>query len=156
MLTSVIITIVIVNSSNSFIVRYSLITACIIMALIHHIVRPYSNYLPNVFDRVVLHFIVLVSTLPLVEFFDSVDSNAVAGIKFILVVTPSITYLAMTVMINKARIKKFIVNCYYKCTHLHFGPINYEGLLLDDHAGNETSSGDTYNGRRINKTICDV
>ena len=78
----VIITIVIINSSNNFIVRYSLIAACVIMCLIHQIVRPYSNQFLNAFDGVVLHFMVLVSVLPLVEFFDSFDSNAVVGIAF--------------------------------------------------------------------------
>ena len=67
----VIITIIIVNSSNSFIVRYSLIATCVIMALIHQIVRPYSNQFLNVLDGAVLHYMVLVSVMPLVEFFDS-------------------------------------------------------------------------------------
>ena len=125
------------------------------MCLIHQIVRPYSNQFLNTFDGVVLHFMVLVSVLPLVEFFDSFDSNAVVGIAFILVILPSVSYFAMTVVINKANIKELIINCYYKFSYFHLRQRNYEELPLDDQDVFE-SSGDTGNGRRINKTICDV
>ena len=115
----VIITIIIVNSSNSFIVRYSLIATCVIMDLIHQIVRPYSNQFLNVFDGALLHYMVLVSVMPLVEFFDSFDSNVVVGIAFILIILPSVNYLIMIIMINKAKLKKLIINGCYKCTHLY-------------------------------------
>ena len=151
----VIITIIIVNSSNSFIVRYSLIATCVIMDLIHQIVRPYSNQFLNVFDGAVLHYMVLVSVMPLVEFFDSFDSNVVVGIAFILILLPSVNYLFMIVMINKAKLKKLIINGCYKCTHLCARPRNCQPILLDN-PDSETSSDDAGNGRRINEIICDV
>ena len=73
----VIIIIIIANSTNDFIFRYLLIIASVIMDLIHQILRPYSNSLLNVLDGIILHLLVLVSVLPLVEFFNSFDSNLV-------------------------------------------------------------------------------
>ena len=86
----VIITIFIVNSSNDFIVQFSLIAACIIIALIHHILRPYSNDFLNVFDGAILQLITLVSVLPLAEYYDSFDSDLLVGLASILVTLPSI------------------------------------------------------------------
>ena len=107
------------------------------------------------FDGAVLHYMVLVSVMPLVEFFDSFDSNVVVGIAFILIILPSVNYLFMIVMINNAKIKKLIINGCYKCTHLCARPRNCQTILLDN-PDSETSSGDAGNGRRINEIICDV
>ena len=115
--------------------------------------RPYSNQFLNVFDGTVLHFMVLVSVLPLVDFFDSFDSNVVVGIAFILVILPSVTYLTMIVVINKTNIRKIIKICYYKCTYLHLHARKHEALPIGDHSDIKASSD---NGRRINETICDV
>ena len=125
----VIITIVLVDSSNDFIVRYSLITVCIIMSLIHQILRPYSDNFLNVFDGVVLHLIVLVSVLPVVEFFDGFNSNFLVGLGFTLVALPSISYVAMTVVINKRSIKKLM-------RYLCLCQRQYEALPLNPNGNN--------------------
>ena len=153
----VIITIILVNSSNDFIVQFSLITACIIMSLIHQILRPYSNNFLNVFDGAILHLMVLVSVLPLVEFFDSFDKNALVGIAFTFVALPLVSFVAMTAVINKARIKKLMRYCYFKWRYLRLRPRNYEALPLDDDP--ETPSGNTDvngNSRTITTTVCDM
>ena len=118
-----IITIILVDSSNDFIVRYSLITACIIMSLIHQILRPYSNNFLNVFDGAVLHLMVLVSVLPLVEFFDSFNKNVLVGIAFTFVALPLVSFIAMTVVINKANIKKMMRYCNFKWRYFRLRPI---------------------------------
>ena len=153
----VIITIILVNSSDDFIVRYSLITACIIMSLIHQILRPYSNNFLNVFDGAVLHLIVLVSVLPLVEFFDGYDSNLLVGLAFALVALPSMIYIAMTLVINKANIKKLMKYCHLKWRYLRLRQRHYEAYPLDDDP--DTSSGNTDangNNRTITTTVCDT
>ena len=153
----VIITIILADSSNNFIVRYSLITACIIMSLIHQISRPYSNNFLNVFDGVVLHLIVLVSVLPLVQFFDGFNSNLLVGLGFTLVALPSISYVAMTIVINKGNIKKLIKDCNLKWRYLCLRRRRYEAFPLDDDPetspGNTDANGD--NGR-ITTTVCDT
>ena len=53
----VIITIIIANSFNDFVLQYSLIAACVITTLIHQILKPYSNPLLNDFDGTILQFI---------------------------------------------------------------------------------------------------
>ena len=152
-----IITIILADSSNDFIVRYSLITACIIMSLIHQISRPYSNNFLNVFDGVVLHLIVLVSALPLVQFFDGFNSNLLVWLGFNLVALPSISYVAMTIVINKASIKKLIKHCNLKWRYLRVHQRQYEAFPLDDDPetspGNTDANGD--NGR-VTTTVCDM
>ena len=153
----VIITIILADSSNDFIVRYSLITACIIMSLIHQISRPYSNDFLNVFDGVVLHLIVLVSVLPLVQLFDGFNSNLLVGLGFTLVALPSISYVAITIVVNKVNIKKLIKYCNLKWRYLRVCRRQYEAFPLDDDP--ETSPGSTdANGDngRITTTVCDT
>ena len=72
----VIIVIIIANSSNDFVLQYSLITVCVITALIHLILKPYSNPLLNDFDGTILQLLILCSALtPFVEFIDDSDTT---------------------------------------------------------------------------------
>ena len=99
----VIITIVIANSSNEAIVNYVLIVACGIIALIHLIVKPYSNEILNKFDGVVLFLIVFFAVLSLLDDF---DSPLVITIAFLLVVLPLTIFLAITMYLHKDELKK--------------------------------------------------
>ena len=67
----VIITIVIVNSSNELIAQYFLIIACGIIALTHVTVKPYNKEMLNKFDGMVLQSIIFITGLPLLDDFDS-------------------------------------------------------------------------------------
>ena len=150
----VIITIVIANSSDDSIFQYLLITACVMIDLIHQILRPYSNPLLNVFDGVVLHFLVLVSVLPLVESFDSFNSKLLVALTFIIVILPLLMFIAMSLMINKEKIEKLPGYCYIKCSQLHLNKYNVIPL-------HETSAENEHvniidDSRRVNATICDV
>ena len=153
----VIITTVIANSSNDFIFRYLLIIASVIMDLIHQILRPYSNSLLNAFDGIILHLLVLVSILPLVEFFNSFDSNLVVGMAISLVILPLLIFTTMSLTINKEKIRKLSGYCYTKCSQLLLR--NYDEIPLEEAA--ESSDEDEYvniidDSRRVNATICDV
>ena len=155
----VIITIIIANSSNDFVFQYLLITACVAMALIHHSLRPYSSSLLNVFDGVILHFLVLVSVSPLVESLDSVNSNLLVGITFILVILPLLTFITMSLMINKEKIKRLPEYCYTKCVQLRIRLKKYLEIPLDE--PEESSDEEEFvnvidDSRRVNATICDV
>ena len=152
-----IITIVIANSSNNFAFQYLLITVCTIIALIHQLLKPYSNYLLNDFDGIFLHLLVLVSVLPLVEFFNNFDSNLFAGITFILVILPLLIFIMMSLMINKENLKRLPGYCYTKCTQLNLR--NYNEIPLNETV--ESLDGVEYvnyidDSRRVNATICDV
>ena len=155
----VIITIIIANSSSDFVFQYLLITACVAMALIHHSLKPYSSSLLNVFDGIILHFLVLVSVSPLVESFDSVNSNLIVGITFILVILPLLIFITMSLMINKEKIKRLSEYCYTKCTQLRIRSNNYLEIPLDE--PEESSDEEEFvnvidDSRRVNVTICDV
>ena len=153
----VIITIIIANSSNDFVFQYLLITTCVIMALIHHSLRPYSSSLLNVFDGIILHFLVLVSVSPLVESFDNFNSNLLAGITFILVILPLLIFITMSLMINKEKVKRLSEYCYTKCTQLRSKKYHEIPLTEPEESSDEEEFVNVIDdSRRINATICDV
>ena len=151
----VIITTVIANSSNEFIFYYLLITACVIVALVHQSLRPYSSSLLNAFDGIILHFLVLVSVLPLVESFDNVNSNLLVGITFIFLILPVMIFVIMSIMINKEKIKRLPGCCYIKCSRLHLRDSSNEILLNASDANVYVNVIDD-TSRRTNTTICNV
>ena len=153
----VIIAIVIANSSNSFILQYSLLIACVITTLIHHILKPYSNSLLNDFDGVILQLLILISALPFVEFFDDSDATLLMGIAFILVMLPILIFITMSLMINKEKIKRLPAYCYTKCSQIHLR--NYNQISVEEMetlADEEEYISVIDDNRRINATICDV
>ena len=153
----VLITIIIANSSNDFVFQYLFITACVIMALIHQLLKPYSSSLLNDFDGTILQFLVLISVLPLVEFFNRFDANLLVGITFILVILPLLIFITMSLMINKEKIKRLPKYCYTKCTQLHL--TRYHEIPLNE--PEESSDEEEFvsvidDSRRVNATICDM
>ena len=153
----IIITIVIANPSNDFIFRYLLITACVIMALVHQIFRPYSNSVLNMLDGAIFHFLVLASVLPLAEFYNNFDSKLVVGITFILVILPFMIFITMSIMINKEKLKKLPGYCYFKCSQLYLKYHSENPLEETEELSNENELINVIDdSRRINATICDV
>ena len=75
------------------------------------------------FDGTILHFLVLVSVLPLGEIFDDYNSNLLVGITFILIILPLLIFITMTLMLNKEKIKKLPGYCSSKCSQLHYNQI---------------------------------
>ena len=149
----VIITIIIANSSNDFAFRYSLITVCVIIALIHQLSKPYSNSLLNDFDGAILHILVLISVLPLVEFFNNFDSNLFVGVTFVLVILPLLIFITMSVMINKKNYKSLPGYCYAKYAQLRLR--KYDEIPLNE-ADEDEYVNVVDDTRRVNATICDV
>ena len=96
----VIIIIIITAPSSDFIFQYLLIGACVVIALIHHIFKPYNEEydLLNRFDGTILQLLVLISVLPLVEFFDAFNSNLITGIAFVLILLPSVIFFIMLIV----------------------------------------------------------
>ena len=149
-----IITIIIANSSNDFVFQYLLITTCVTMALIHQLLKPYSNSLLNDFDGTILQFLVLVSILPLVGFFNNFDANLLVGITFILLILPLLIFITMSLMINKEKIKKLPGYCNIKFTQLRSK--RYHEIPLNETEEPEEFINIIDDSRRVNATICDV
>ena len=101
----IIVSIIIANLSEAFISQYLLMTASTIIALIHLIVRPYADDVLNMFDGTILQLMVLVTVLPLFEYFDSFDSNLAVAAAFVLIILPLVQFTAMKVFISKQTIK---------------------------------------------------
>ena len=116
----IIVTIIIANSSNDDIFQYLLISTFVMTALAQQIFRPYSSTLLNIFDGVILHFLVLVSALPQVNSFNNLNSNLAVGITFVLVILPLLIFITMSLnkMMNKEMIKKLPGYCYLKYSQL--------------------------------------
>ena len=153
----VIITIIIANSSNGFILQYLLLAVCVITALIHLILKPYSNSLLNDFDGAILLLLILISPLPFVEFFDDSDTTVFMGIKFVIVMLPLVIFITMSLIINKEKIKKFPSYCYTKCSQIQLRNYNQIPLKeVEEPADEEEHVNVIDDSRRINTTICDV
>ena len=153
----IIITIIIANSSNDFIFQYALICACVTMDLIHQTFRPYSNSLLNLFDGVILHFLVLVSVLPLIESFNNFNTNLIVGITFALVISPLLIFIAMSIKINNKKIKKLPGYCYSKYLKLRLRNYSEVSVSETEESSNENEFLSIIDdSRRVNATICDM
>ena len=154
----VIITIIIANSSNDFFLQYLLLAVCVITALIHLILKPYSNPLLNDFDGAILHLLILISALsPFVEFIDDSDTMVFMGITFVIVMLPLLIFITMSLMINKEKVKKFSSYCYTKCSQIQLRKHNQIPLEeVEESADEEEYVSVIDDSRRINATICDV
>ena len=137
---------------------YLLIFACVIFDLIHQILKPYHDRWLNVFDGIILHLLVLVSVLPLAELFDSFNYNFVAGNAFVLVILPSVGFIAMKIIINRRRIKRYVGYCYLKCFNFcsHSKDLKYDDAVpLDDTEALSNNYGIVVDdSKRINATVC--
>ena len=102
----VIITIVIVNSSNDFVANYLLIIACGIIALIHLLIKPYNSGILNKLDGVILQLIIFTEALTL---FDDHDSLLVITFSFVLVILPLLIIISIAIFLHKDDIKKLFI-----------------------------------------------
>ena len=152
-----IITIIIANSFNDFVLQYSLIAVCVITALIHLILKPYSNPLLNNFDGAILLLLILSSALsPFVEFIDDSDTTVFMGITFVIVMLPLLIFITMSLIINKEKIKKFPSYCYTKCLQMLIRRYNEIPLEEIEESADEEYVNVIDDSMRINATICDV
>ena len=78
------------------------------MALIHLLVRPYADDILNMCDGAILHLLILVTVLPLFEYFDTSDPSLIIGIAFVLVILPLVQYIVTKVFTSKQTLKVVI------------------------------------------------
>ena len=134
----VIIVLVIVKISDDFTTHYLLISSCTLMALIHVLVRPYVSTIHNTFDGILLHLIIIISTLTKVDLIDDHNETFVLVITYCLVVMPLTSFIVIKFWVNKSQIqitfktqgKKWL----YKCTSMTTGDVEE----LNEHEENET------------------
>ena len=139
----VIITIVIANSSNDFVANYVLIVTCVIIALLHLIIKPYNNEMLNKLDGIILQLIIIVATLPL---FADFGSPLVITIAFVLVILPLLKFFAMTLYLHKDNLKDIITHFIHKDEPPNSNneiPMKEFDIIVDD-------------STRINITVCDM
>ena len=143
----VIIAIVIINSSNDFVVSYMLIIVCGLTDLIHVTVKPYSNDILNKFDGTILHLIIFIAALPL---FDDFDSPLAITIAFVLVILPLVNFIAITLFMHRDYFKKIVTHYTSKNESPSNSDVNNNEIPMRefDHAID--------NNMRINAAICDM
>ena len=142
-----IMTIVIVDTSNNAVISYSLITACGIIDLIHLLIKPYNNKFINQLDGVILHIIIFISALPL---FDDFRSPLVITLAFILLFLPLLIFIVMTLYLHKNDFQKLAIHLTFKNESLHSNDVD----------SNETHRMEYHlvvgNTLRQKATVCDM
>ena len=147
-----IIIIVIANSSNYFITSYILITVCSVIAFVHQTIKPYANNkLLNRFDGLILQLISLIAALPLLENFDS------PSVIFALITLPLLTFIVMTLFLNRFNLKKITVYFINKIESI----INDDVRITDDVTSSETDLREfrtiiVDDSKRKNAIVCDM
>ena len=144
-----IITIMIVFSSNDFTSRYLLITICAAIVLIHLSIRPYNSKILNAFDGMILLLLVLVAILLLIN---SINSDSVIQINFVLLILPLIIFSALCLYIHKEAVKKFFMHC--------VNQQNTDGRDNRNSITNTVAKNDVDltidDSMRMNATVCDM
>ncbi|XP_065896008.1 uncharacterized protein [Dysidea avara] len=115
----VIIIITITTSPDNFTSRYILITASTTIALVHLTVRPYSSKHLNTFDGFILNLMVLVTVIPIFEYFNNFSIDLVLTLSFILIFLPIIVTALLGVTKNKEKFTKLFQSW------LHFGILHF-------------------------------
>ena len=107
----VIISIVIAKSADDFVANYILIVVCVITELIHAMVKPYNKELLNKLDTIILRLIILITALSLSDDF---ESPFVITIAVILVISPLLILIAITLFLHKHNLRKMIkrIECF--------------------------------------------
>ena len=98
-----IITIVIVNTTNHFVANYMIIVVCGMTDFIHLTVKPYKKEILNTFDAIILHFIIFIAAIP---FFDDFDSTLIISTTFALVIVPLLIFIVLTLLQHKDHLRK--------------------------------------------------
>ena len=151
----IIIAIIIADISEVFISRYLLITATTIMALIHLLVRPYADNNLNMSDGAILQLLILVTVLPLFEYFDTFDSSLAIGIAFVLVILPLVQFILMKVFTSKQTLKVITKKIIKQFSSPNF---TQQNLPVNDAVNNKSNFVDLIidDNMRKNAVICEM
>ena len=139
----VIITIIIANSSNDFVANYMLIVTCVIIALVHLIIKPYNNEILNKLDGIILQLIIIATALPLLDDF---NSPLVITIAFVLIILPLLKFLTITIFLHKDDLKNILTHFIHKDEPPNSNneiPMKEFDIIVDD-------------STRTNVTVCDM
>ena len=124
----VIITIVVVNSSNNFVAIYMLTFVSGVIALIHQTTKPYNNKILNKFDGTILQLIIFITMLPLCS--DDINSPLAITLAYVLIFFPLLSFIAMALFLLKNNFKKVIAHFTFKDTSLN--NINSSDVINND------------------------
>ena len=144
----VIITVLVVNSSNDFVANYMLTFVSVVTDLMHAIVKPYKNKILNRFDGIILHLIILLTALPL--FSDDFSSPLAITLAYIFIFFPLLVFIAMALFLLRDNFKKLIAHFAFKNKSLsnindanNDVPMREFDNVIDDSV-------------RVNVTVCDM
>ena len=114
-----------------------LLVTCIVINLIHWLVRPYTSKVLNIYDGLVLQIMTAIIALQIIYFnnFDSVIPIAAA---FVLVMLPLTMLIIMALVLNAEHIKRLYLSCCF-------------GLKLIN--SKKASLGNTDSGREYDITV---
>ena len=100
----VIITIVIVNSSNDFVAIYMVTFVSGVTAVIHQITKPYNNNILNNLDGITLQLIMFIAVLLL--FNDDFNSPYAISLAYILIFIPLLSFITMPLFLHNDYCKR--------------------------------------------------
>ena len=155
----VIITIVVVNSSNDFVAIYMLTIVSGLIAVMHQIMKPYNNEILNKFDGIILQVIILITLLSL--FSDDFNSPLAITLAYFLIFFPLLSFIAMALFLHRDYFKKLSTHFTLKDTSLsNVNSNNVNKFSNNDINSNAVSMRETDNSIddsvRANVTVCDL
>ena len=104
----IILTIIVINSTDFFVTLYLLLVSCSLMMLVHIAVRPYVSDALNLLDSCILVTITLVISLLIIKTYCGSQSSEVLATAIILIIIPLFTFLLMVVHLHTASIKRLV------------------------------------------------
>jgi len=137
---------IIIYSTDFFITQYFVIVVNLIIALVHVTLKPYSNNILNVFDGLILHFMILVAIIPI---FDTLNSKFIIAVTFILILLPLLVFLILGLIIHNKIIRKLIIKTHkaksigIKVEDSNERSVKEFGMTIDE-------------SMRTNATVCDL
>ena len=149
----VVITIVIANSSNNFVSNYMLVISCGIIALVHLMVKPYSNEILNKFDGIILQLIIFTAILP---WLDDFTSPLVITLAYILIILPLLSFTAITLFLHKDDFKKIFAKFTAKFRLFNKSNKSNKNSIEESEAPQSKFHFITDDNKRKNATICEV
>ena len=133
----IILTIIVINSTNVFVTLYLLLVSCSLMMFIHIAVRPYVSSALNLFDSFMILNMILVISLLIIETYRGFQSSATLAIAIILIIMPLLAFIVMVTYLHITNIKKLA--CYIiHATRKPIKSANYdraqsENIEMHDH-----------------------
>ena len=102
----IVLTIIVINSTNIFVTLYLLLVSCSLMMFIHIAVRPYVSNILNLFDSFMILNMILVISLLIIETYRGFQSSSTLAIAIILIIMPLLAFIVMVTYLHIASIKK--------------------------------------------------